>query len=177
MSALANSRQYHQVNLKTPLGLMTAIADDESLYLLEFVDCRGLEREIERITQTTNLPIIFGSTPILNLIKKELKLYFECGLKEFKTPIKCLGTSFQKLVWIELQKIPYGQTRSYLNIAQAVGKPTACRAAAGANGANQLAIIIPCHRVINSNGKLGGYAGGVARKKWLLNHEMINVSS
>ena len=82
-----------------------------------------------------------------------------------------LGSPFQKQVWEELKKIPSGETRAYLAIAKAVGRPTACRAVANANGANQLAIIIPCHRVINTNGELGGYGGGIARKQWLLDLE------
>ena len=82
-----------------------------------------------------------------------------------------LPSSFQKKVWSVLQNIPLGRTRSYLNIAQSIKKPTAYRAVANANGANQFAIIIPCHRVINANGALGGYAGGISRKQWLIDHE------
>jgi O-6-methylguanine DNA methyltransferase len=81
------------------------------------------------------------------------------------------GSPFQKLVWNELLNIPYGETRSYLEEANAIGKPTSYRAVANANGANKLAIIIPCHRIINNNGEIGGYGGGIARKKWLLEHE------
>lgn len=82
-----------------------------------------------------------------------------------------IGSSFQMRVWEELEKIPFGQTRSYQEIATAIGRPTACRAVARANSTNQLAIIIPCHRVINSSGALGGYAGGLSRKQWMLKHE------
>ena len=82
-----------------------------------------------------------------------------------------MGSDFQKSVWAALRKIPPGETRSYLDTAKAVGKPTAFRAVANANGANQLAIIIPCHRVINNNGELGGYGGGISRKQWLIDHE------
>ncbi len=82
-----------------------------------------------------------------------------------------MGSPFQKQVWKALQQIPHGQTCSYADLAAAIGKPTACRAVANANGANQLAIVIPCHRVINSDGKLGGYGGGVSKKQWLIDHE------
>lgn len=157
--------------LDTPLGPMLAIADEEALYLLEFVDRRGLEREVERLRQKTKSAIIPGSTKPISLIENELKQYFKGKLREFKTPLCFLGSPFQKQVWQELQKIPPGETRSYSDIAIAVGRPTAFRAVAQANGANQLAIIIPCHRVINANGEIGGYGGGVIRKKWLLNHE------
>jgi AraC family transcriptional regulator, regulatory protein of adaptative response / methylated-DNA-[protein]-cysteine methyltransferase len=157
--------------LDTPLGPMIAIANEEVLYLLEFVDRRGLEREIERLRRKTQSSIIPGSTQPLNSIENELKQYFDGKLKEFKTPLHLLGSPFQKQVWAELLKISHGETRSYSDIAMAIKKPTAFRAVANANGANQFAIIIPCHRVINANGELGGYGGGLARKKWLINHE------
>lgn len=155
----------------TVLGPMLAIADEDSLYLLEFVDRRGLEREIERMRKKTKAAIIPGSTPPILTIEDELKQYFSGKLSAFKTPLFRLGSPFQKRVWEELQKIPPGETRSYADIARAIGRPTAFRAVAQANGSNQIAIVIPCHRVINENGDLGGYAGGLARKKWLLDHE------
>lgn len=157
--------------LDTLLGPMLAIADEQALYLLEFVDRRGLEKEVERIRQKTKSAIIPGYTKSINSIEKELNQYFEGKLQEFKTPLIFLGSPFQKRVWEELKKIPSGETRSYSDIAIAIGKPTAFRAVAQANGANQIAIVIPCHRVINANGNIGGYGGGLIRKKWLLNHE------
>jgi AraC family transcriptional regulator of adaptative response/methylated-DNA-[protein]-cysteine methyltransferase len=160
--------------LDTPLGPMLAISDEEALYLIEFVERRGLEREIERLRCQTKSAIIPGDTSPINSIKKELQLYFEGRLKEFKTPLHLLGSSFQKLVWEELLCIPYGETRSYADQSRSIGKPSACRAVANANGANQLAIVIPCHRIINSNGDLGGYGGGIARKQWLIDHEAKN---
>lgn len=92
-------------------------------------------------------------------------------LHSFTTLLRLLGTPFQKRVWQELLNIPYGETRSYSEIAVSVGRPAAYRAVAQANGANQLAIVVPCHRVINANGDLGGYGGGLSRKEWLLAHE------
>lgn len=157
--------------LDTPVGPMIAIADEKALYLLEFVDRRGLEREIERLRQRTKSAIIPGTTPPIESIEKELQLYFDGQLMAFKTPLHLLGSPFQKQVWAALCQIPHGETWSYADLAAAIGKPTACRAVANANGANQIAIVIPCHRVINSNGELGGYGGGVARKKWLLEIE------
>ncbi len=158
----------------TLLGPMLAIADDQALYLLEFQQRRGLEREIERLRVKIKSAIIPGSTGPIASIEKELKAYFSGDLKTFKTPIKLLGSPFQNLVWEELRQIPYGETRSYTQEAVAIGKPSACRAVANANGANQLAIIIPCHRIINSNGDLGGYGGGINHKQWLLDHEKKN---
>ena len=110
-------------------------------------------------------------TEVLRSIESELKAYFEGTLKKFTTPLFLLGSSFQQRVWKELLKIPYGTTRSYAAQAASMGEPKAIRAVANANGANQLAIVIPCHRIINTNGALGGYGGGIARKEWLLKHE------
>lgn len=157
--------------LDTPLGPMIAIANEEALYLLEFVDRRGLEREIERLRQRTKSAIIPGRSESIDSIERELHLYFKGKLSTFQTPLFLIGSPFQKHVWAELLKIPPSETRSYAEIAIAIGRPSAYRAVALANGANQFAIIIPCHRVINSNGELGGYGGGLTRKQWLINHE------
>ncbi|NOU70710.1 methylated-DNA--[protein]-cysteine S-methyltransferase [Paenibacillus sp. LMG 31458] len=157
--------------LDTQLGPMIAIADENELYLLEFVDRRGLEREIERLRKSLKAAIIPGRTEPIRSIEQELTHYFDGSLTEFKTPLRLLGSAFQQLVWEQLRQITPGETHSYADIALALGKPTAYRAVAQANGANQLAIVIPCHRVINSDGKLGGYGGGIVRKEWLLHHE------
>lgn len=159
----------------TKLGPMIAIADEEFLYLLEFVDRRGLEREVEKVRNRKKAAIIPGRSQPIETIEKELEQYFDGGLPEFKTPLALLGSDFQKNVWNELRKIPDGETRSYSEVAHALDKPTAYRAVAQANGANQIAIVIPCHRVINSNGELGGYGGGLNRKQWLLNHEKAHT--
>jgi AraC family transcriptional regulator, regulatory protein of adaptative response / methylated-DNA-[protein]-cysteine methyltransferase len=172
----ANSHILKASWIDTKLGPMLAIADDHALYLLEFVDRRGLEREIERLRLKTKSAIIPGHNFPIDCIEKELMLYFEGQLTVFKTPLCLLGSSFQKSVWAALQKIPLGKTRSYLDIAKEIGNPLSFRAVANANGANQFAIIIPCHRVINTNGALGGYGGGIARKKWLLDHEKNNLT-
>lgn len=166
-----NKQDYYQALIDTPLGPMMAIADEKVLYLLEFVDRRGLMGEIERLRKRTKSDILSGSTAPIRSIETELSQYFEGELKVFKTPLYFSGSPFQKQVWEELQKIPFGETRSYAQLATAIGRPSACRAVANANGANQIAIVIPCHRVINSNGELGGYAGGLPRKKWLIERE------
>lgn len=157
--------------IDTPLGHMLIVADDDVLYLCEFVDRRGLENEIERLRKKTKCPIIPRKPNPAKQIEAELEGYFSGKIQEFKTPLLPIGSSFQKRVWEELQKIPYGETRSYAEIAVAIGKPSAFRAAALANGANPFAVVIPCHRVINSNGNMGGYGGGIHRKEWLLKHE------
>lgn len=157
--------------LDTALGPMLVIADETQLYLLEFVERRGLEKEIERLRDRLPAAIVPGKTQPIESIEKELKAYFEGKLKKFKTPFILIGSDFQKSVWQALCDIPYGKTKSYAEQAKTINKPTAYRAVANANGMNQLAIIVPCHRVIRSQGELGGYGGGIARKQWFLEHE------
>ncbi len=161
--------------LDSPLGPMLAIADEEKVYLLEFVERRGLEREIERLRAKTQSAIVPGRTAPIISIEIELEQYFKGILKKFKTPLYMMGSPFQKLVWENLLEIPYGEIRSYRVQALAIDKPTAFRAVANANGCDQMAIVIPCHRVIHNNGGLSGYGGGQNRKIWLLNHEKKNM--
>lgn len=151
--------------IDTPLGPMIAIADEEALYLLEFVNRRGLEREIEHLRNKIGAAIIPGKTNIIDSIKQELSQYFKGELTQFLTPIKMIGTPFQKGVWLELNKIPMGETCSYSEIAKRIENSGAVRAVGSANGANQIAIVIPCHRVINADGQLGGYGGGGCSEK------------
>lgn len=157
--------------LDTKLGPMIAIADEAELYVLEFIDRRGLEQEIINLRKKLKVAIIPGETTIIKQIKTEVTDYFDGKINMFNTPLHLIGSPFQISVWKKLMEIPMGETRSYLDIAKSLNRPTACRAVARANGANQLAIIIPCHRVINHSGELGGYGGGIARKQWLLDHE------
>lgn len=157
--------------IDTPIGPMLAITDENYLYLLEFVDRRGLETEVQRLRARLKIAVIPGQTIISKQIETELDAYFSGVRLSFKTPCYLMGTTFQQSVWKALQAIPVGQTCSYLDIARQLRRDKAYRAVANANGANQLALIIPCHRVINENGELGGYGGGVSRKAWLLEHE------
>lgn len=159
------------VMFDTLLGPMIAIGDDNALFLLDFIDRRDLEHNIKKLKKTTKAAIIPGLTDPLVSIQKELADYFAGTITQFKTPLYLFGSTFQQRAWHALTAIPYGHTRSYLEQATAIGNPKAFRAVANANGANNLAIIIPCHRIINTNGKLGGYGGGVDKKQWLLNHE------
>ncbi len=157
--------------IDTPLGAMLAIADDKALYLLEFTDRKGLFREVERLRKRCKAAIIPGTTEIIESVEAELDDYFAGTLKRFYTPTAYVGTAFQTSVWEALTKIPLGTTCSYADLATSLDKPTAVRAVARANGANQLALVVPCHRVIGSNGNLTGYAGGLKRKQWLIAHE------
>ena len=156
--------------IDTVLGPMVAIGDDEVLYLLEFVTRKGLEREVGRLRQR-GFSITPGESWPLQSIESELAAYFGGQLTHFQTPYRVFGSDFQQQVWRALCQIPYGETRSYREQARSINKPNAYRAVANANGANQLAIIIPCHRIISSDGSLGGYGGGIAIKQWLLEHE------
>jgi len=155
---------------------MIAIASEEALYLLEFVDRRGLEREVERLRIKTRSAIIPGMTEPIRLIEQQLNEYFAGERTTFTVPLALLGSPFQQQVWEQLMKIPAGETRSYAQIAIALDRPSAFRAVAQANGANPLALVVPCHRVINSNGELGGYGGGLTRKAWLLQNEQAQVT-
>jgi AraC family transcriptional regulator of adaptative response/methylated-DNA-[protein]-cysteine methyltransferase len=157
--------------IDTPLGPMTAVADERALYLLEFVDRRGLEREIERLRHRHKAGIAPGRTAPIAQIEAELAAYFAGRSMTFKTPLARGGSPFQNAVWDALLTIPPGETWSYAELAGAVSRPRAVRAVGTANGANQLAIVIPCHRVINTSGELGGYGGGLPRKRWLIEHE------
>jgi len=160
--------------INSPLGSMHVIADEKGLYLLQFVDIQGLDKEIEHLKRKTKSEIIPGKTRPIISIEHELLAYFDGKLKEFKTTLFPIGSFFQKLVWNEILNIPYGKTRSYQEESVAIGQPSAYRAVANANGANKIAIIIPCHRIIKNNGEIGGYRGGIARKKWLIEHERKN---
>lgn len=128
----------------------------------------------EDMTQS-NKPDADDSQCVIEQCKQQLIEYFKGERKEFDVPIKLNGTKYRSEVWQALTTIPYGQTRSYAEIAQQIGKPKAVRAVGGANHNNPISIIVPCHRVIGANGSLTGYGGGLAAKEWLLNHEKQNM--
>ncbi len=157
--------------LDTPLGPMIAIAEETALWLLEFADRRGLEREIERLRVAHRAAILPGSTAVHAQLAGELSQYFSGECLSFKTSFDARGSDFRRSVWQALISIPPGQTRSYGQLAAKLGRPSAVRAVAQANGANQLSLIVPCHRVIGADGSLTGYGGGLDRKRWLLEHE------
>jgi AraC family transcriptional regulator of adaptative response/methylated-DNA-[protein]-cysteine methyltransferase len=164
----------HITRFTTELGPMFAVASSQGLCLLEFTDRRMLETEFIDLRKRLNAVILPGDNPYLDQTEDQIKQYFAGKRKTFTVPLHTPGTDFQQSVWKILQDIPYGKTRSYQEQAQAIGKPKAVRAVASANGHNRIAIIIPCHRVIGSDGKLVGYGGGLHRKKWLLDLEQTN---
>jgi AraC family transcriptional regulator of adaptative response/methylated-DNA-[protein]-cysteine methyltransferase len=154
--------------LDTRLGRMVMVADERALYLIEFVTRVRLPRQFERLRRVHGRAIVPGRTAITLRMSAEMQAYMAGALREFTVPLETTGTDFQSGVWQALQTIPYGQTWSYADLATAVGNDKAVRAVASANGSNGLAIIIPCHRVIASDGGLGGYAGGAELKRHLL---------
>lgn len=158
--------------LLTPLGPMMAGATDSGICLLEFTDRRMLETQLARLKKYLKAEIVPGEHPLFKTLDAQLKEYFERKRRDFELPLDLSGTTFQQQVWGELLRIPFGTTRSYREQAMNIGNPKAVRAVAKANGDNRISIIIPCHRVIGSDGELTGYGGGLWRKKWLLEHEM-----
>jgi AraC family transcriptional regulator of adaptative response/methylated-DNA-[protein]-cysteine methyltransferase len=159
------------IKIETPLGVMIAGATDEGVCLLEFSDRRMLNTEYKDLAKYFNTTIQEGENKHFNILRKQLKEYFEGSRKEFSVPLVTPGTTFQQAVWKELMNIQYGTTRSYQEQSVALGKPDSIRAVANANGMNRISIIIPCHRVIGSDGRLTGYGGGLNRKRWLIDHE------
>lgn len=146
-----------KTRFRTPLGICEISGDEEGISEIKILN---EETAISEEIPAALVPAV-----------EQLKLYFQKELKEFNLRINPKGTEFQKKVWKYLQEIPYGTTNSYMELSLKLGDPKAIRAVAAANGKNPLWILVPCHRIIGSNGSLTGYAGGLWRKKWLLEHE------
>jgi AraC family transcriptional regulator of adaptative response/methylated-DNA-[protein]-cysteine methyltransferase len=156
--------------IESPPGPLVAGATDDGICLLEFSDRRRLEAQLESVRQRLG-PVLPGTHPLLDQLRAELAEYFAGTRRDFTLPLVYPGTPFQVRVWNALREIPYGETRSYETLAWSVGKPGAQRAVGHANGLNRVAILVPCHRVVNKDGKLGGYGGGLWRKQLLLDLE------
>ncbi|QDS87182.1 Bifunctional transcriptional activator/DNA repair enzyme Ada [Rosistilla ulvae] len=157
--------------LLTPLGPMLAGASDAGICLLEFADRPMLETQLDRLRKRRGATLLPGPSPLFATLQSQLQEYFASQRTRFEIPLDTAGTPFQQRVWEALRQIPFGETRSYAQQATAIGKPTAVRAVARANGDNRIAILIPCHRVIGDNGTLTGYGGGLWRKQRLLEIE------
>lgn len=157
--------------LDTPIGPMIAVADGIGVRLLEFADRRALPYELKRLRQGLG-PIRFGDNEALSVLAEELRRYFSAESAKFGVRVAQEGSELESEVWAALRKIPPGQTRTYSDLASSIGHPAAFRAVAKANGDNQVSIIIPCHRIIATDGSLLGYGGKLWRKKWLLKHEL-----
>ncbi|MEK7661674.1 MAG: methylated-DNA--[protein]-cysteine S-methyltransferase [Pseudomonadota bacterium] len=169
-SDLANKPILSAKWLETPIGPMLAIANDDGLHLLEFAERKALARELGETKRKIG-PICFREHAIFETLQTQLDEYFNGTRRDFDIPIAQYGTAFEKSAWKALQAIPYGTTRAYNEQAKMIDNPNAVRAVARANGANKIAIIIPCHRVIGADGTMTGYGGKIWRKEWLLRHE------
>jgi len=165
------------LTVQSPIGDMIAGATDKGICFLEWHDRGGVERILSRVAKRYKRPLEQGSSDLLLKLQNELSDYFDRTINKFLVPIDVNGTKFENSVWNNLLKIPYGETKNYGEIASDLGKPGASRAVGRANGSNYLSIIIPCHRVIESNGNLRGYGGGLWRKKYLLELESTTVVS
>jgi AraC family transcriptional regulator of adaptative response/methylated-DNA-[protein]-cysteine methyltransferase len=159
------------IKIETHLGEMIAGATEDGICLLEFSNRRMLPTEYKDLARYLKTIVQEGENQHLNSVRQQLEEYFIGSRKEFSVPLIYPGTPFQQAVWKELMNIPYGSTRSYQEQSVALGKPDSIRAVANANGMNRISIIVPCHRVIGSDGHLTGYGGGLKRKRWLLDHE------
>lgn len=170
-TAVSPSTVIYLKRLPTPLGLMLAAASHEALYLLEFMDQRSLRTRLLTLRRRAVATLLPGETPLHAALESQLDGYFQGQRLQFSLPLAPQGTPFQREVWTALGDIPAGETRSYSEVAEIIDRPDSVRAVARANGANPLAIVIPCHRVIGSDGRLTGYGGGLWRKRRLLEWE------
>ena len=161
----------HLARFETPLGSLLAGATGVGLVVLEFTDPERLDVQLRRLARRLKVALQPGTTVASEQAGRELEAYFAHGLRRFTVPLAPMGTPFQHDAWQLLRSIPYGQTVSYGEQARRIGRPRAVRAVAQANGANPITLVVPCHRVIGSDGTLTGYGGGLWRKRWLLAHE------
>ena len=151
--------------LESPLGTLTLRSDGHALIRIGFP---GEELEdVAAAAGNADSPLVLATA------SAQLREYFAGKRREFDLPLAAAGTPFQQRVWAELRRIPLGETTTYATLARRVGNPRACRAVGAANGQNPLPIVVPCHRVIGSNGQLTGFAGGLPAKAWLLRHEGV----
>lgn len=173
-TALTETSIINMTEISTPLGPMLAGATSEGVCLLEFTNRIRLEKEFIDLQKLLSAVMVAGRNQHLDQLENELSEYFKGERKIFSVPLHTPGNEFSQSVWKSLLKIPYGKTCSYKEQAEMMNNPKAIRAIASTNGRNRLAIIIPCHRVIGSNGTMTGYAAGVDKKKWLLKFERNN---
>ena len=160
--------------LKSSLGPLIGGTTEKGICLLEFTDRKSLNTILTKLEKKHRLSLLYGDHPLLKKLQEETEAYFSGALGHFTVPLDIRGTQFQLEVWQQLERIPYGETRSYNEISIAINRPSAVRAVGNANGDNNIAIIIPCHRVIGSSGDLTGYGGKLWRKKKLLDLEAKN---
>jgi O-6-methylguanine DNA methyltransferase len=162
--------------IPTPLGPMLAGTTDDGICLLEFTDRPMLATQLRVLEHRLGRPIVAGHHPHLDRLSVELDEYFAERRTSFNVAVVAPGSQFQERTWAQLRSIPPGETLSYAELATRVGRPGAQRAVGTANGANRVALVIPCHRVVRKSGETGNYGGGRWRKAWLLAHEQAIAS-
>ena len=170
MIAPREAKSVIMTEIDSPVGVLVAGATDRGVCLLEFRDREILETQVAKVRARVG-PTGSGSHPLLDQLRVELDQYFRSQRREFSVPLVYPGTPFQSKVWNALRQIPFGSTICYEELARRIGSPEGQRAVGHANGQNPIAIVIPCHRVINKDGKLGGYGGRLWRKRLLLGLE------
>jgi AraC family transcriptional regulator of adaptative response/methylated-DNA-[protein]-cysteine methyltransferase len=168
-----NTTTYQLTRIETPVGEIVAGATPRGVCLVAYADGRHLTSHLRQLSAALGEPSIGSADANSHLVnlRTQLDEYMRGERREFDLPLDPVGTGFQKSVWEGLMQIPYGSTTSYAAQAAALGRPSAVRAVAGANGKNKISIIVPCHRVIGADGKLTGYGGGIDRKRKLLELE------
>lgn len=177
MTGAAPSQPARQLVLHrfpTPLGPMFVCASENGVCLLEFTDRRMLETELRDLQRSFRARILAGENAHTRQAVAEIGEYFAGQRRLFSVALDAPGSAFQRGVWDALRAMEFGEVTHYADLASRIGMPNSVRAVAGANGANRIAIIIPCHRIIGKDGSLTGYGGGLARKEWLLAHERQN---
>jgi AraC family transcriptional regulator of adaptative response/methylated-DNA-[protein]-cysteine methyltransferase len=157
--------------VSTPIGAFVAAALPDRVCMLDFVERRAILAQTASLRRWFDEPVVPGTNDALEQLRSELDEYFAGERHTFDVPLAIEGTPFQREVWSALREIPYGETRSYDDIARSIGRPGAQRAVGKANGDNRIAVVIPCHRVVEKSGALRGYAGGLWRKQRLLDLE------
>jgi AraC family transcriptional regulator of adaptative response/methylated-DNA-[protein]-cysteine methyltransferase len=163
--------------IEMDLGSMIAAATDKGICMFEFTDYKLLELELKQLEVSFNAPLVQGDNPHFDTLKEQIGQYFKGDRRDFDIPLDLVGTEFQKQVWLSLLQISYGCTTTYAKQAEFLGRQSAVRAVANANGKNKISIILPCHRVIGTNGSLTGYGGGIWRKEKLLELERKNIEN
>lgn len=170
------STEIEIADIKTRLGEFIVGTINNTCCIFDFKYRKSIKNMLERKKKQYNAVFKENKNELHNQIEEEINLYFNGELTEFTIPLDIKGTEFQIKVWKELMRIPYGETISYKELANRVGNVSAMRAVGGANGANNIAIIIPCHRVIRADGELQGYGGGLSNKKKLLQLEKLTIN-
>ena len=162
--------------IETPLGRMITVASVRGICILEFLERRTAPSAARAFSRRLGMPVVAGSNPHIDRLTAELEAYFAGALRRFGAPLDLRGTPFQRAVWQRLSRVPYGVTVSYSELARRVGRRAAVRATGHANGRNPVSIVVPCHRVVGSDGALRGYGGGLWRKERLIALEREAVS-